>query len=87
MAVLAFFFVANYTLSFVTLLVLRRREPDAPRPYRAWGHPLTTILALAASIAFLAGAIASDMKHSVWAIAVLVVSFPVYLLLKRLRRD
>jgi hypothetical protein len=28
-AKLAFFFVANYTLSFVTLFVLRRREPDA----------------------------------------------------------
>ena len=22
------------------LFVLRRREPDAPRPFRAWGYPL-----------------------------------------------
>ena len=31
-ATLAFFFVANYTLSFTALFVLRKREPDAPRP-------------------------------------------------------
>src|SRR5215207_7721937 len=32
--VLAFFFVANYILSFISLFVLRRREPEKPRPYR-----------------------------------------------------
>jgi APA family basic amino acid/polyamine antiporter len=59
MAVLAFFFVANYTLSFITLFVMRSREPDAPRPYRAWGHPFTTAIALFASAAFLGSAIAA----------------------------
>ena len=39
-AVLAFFFVINYTLSFVSLFVLRRREPDTYRPYRASGLPV-----------------------------------------------
>ena len=64
--VLAFFFVANYTLSFTSLFVLRRREPDTPRPYRAWGYPWTTAMALLGSIAFLAGAIASDTANSLW---------------------
>jgi basic amino acid/polyamine antiporter, APA family len=82
-AVLSFFFVANYTLSFIALFVLRRREPDAPRPYRAIGHPLTTGLALAASVAFLIGAIASDTRNSVYALVVLAISFPMYLLMKR----
>jgi APA family basic amino acid/polyamine antiporter len=81
-AVLAFFFVANYTLSFWALFRLRRREPDAPRPYRAIGHPFTTGLALAASVAFLIGAIASDTRNSLYALAVLALSFPVYLLMK-----
>ncbi len=84
-AKLAFFFVANYTLSFVTLFVLRRREPDAPRPYRAWGHPFTTALALLASVAFLAGATVSDIGSSIWAIGLLAVSVPVFLLIKHLR--
>ena len=86
-AKLAFFFVANYTLSFVTLFVLRRREPDAPRPYRAWGHPFTTGLALVASIAFLIGAAISDVQNSLWSIGLLFLSIPVYLISRRLRRD
>jgi len=79
---LAFFFVANYALSFVTLFVLRRREPDAPRPYRAWGHPFTTGLALFVSVAFLAGAVASDLRSSLWSIGLLALSIPGYLLVK-----
>ena len=87
LALLAFFFVANYTLSFITLFVLRAREPHAQRPYRAWGHPLTTGLALLASVAFLAAATVSDTKNSLWALALLAVSVPVYFLFTKLRRD
>jgi len=76
--VLSFFFVANYTMSFIAVFVLRRREPEKPRPYRAWGYPWTTGLALAGSIAFLIGAIASDPANSLIALAVLAASYPVF---------
>jgi basic amino acid/polyamine antiporter, APA family len=77
-AVLAFFFVVNYILSFVSLFVLRRREPDKPRPYRAWGYPITTALALIGSVLFLAGMIRAYTRPSVYALVVLAVSYPVY---------
>ena len=80
-AVLAFFFVANYTLSFASLFVLRRQMPDAPRPCRVWGYPVTPAVALTGSIAFLAGAVAADTRRSVYALALLAVSYPVYRLL------
>lgn len=83
--VLAFFFVANYILSFISLFVLRRREPEKPRPYRAWGYPVTPALALIGSIAFLAGAIAADTRNSVYALLLLAVSYPVFRLSKALR--
>lgn len=86
-AKLAFFFVANYTLSFITLFVLRRREPDAPRPYRAWGHPWTTLLAIAASLAFLGGVIAGDPRGSLHAIVLLALSVPMFLLMRRMDRN
>lgn len=83
--IVAFFFVANYILSFISLFVLRRREPGTPRPYRAWGHPWTTGLALVGSLLFLAGAIASDTENSLYALALLAVSYPVFRVIKRLR--
>ncbi len=81
-AVLAFFFVVNYIMSFISVFVLRRREPERERPYRAWGYPWTTGLALAGSIAFLAGAIRADTENSVYALVLLAASYPVYHLLK-----
>ena len=81
--VLAFFFVANYALSFISVFVLRRREPDKTRPYRAWGYPWTTALALLGSVAFLIGAIASDTWNSVYALLLLTASYPVFRLSKR----
>ena len=80
--IVAFFFVANYILSFVSLFVLRWREPDKPRPYRAWGYPWTTGVALIGSLLFLAGAIASDPTNSIYALALLAVSYPVFRVIK-----
>jgi len=80
--VVAFFFVANYSLSFISVFVLRRREPEKERPYRAWGYPWTTILVLLGSVLFLAGAIASDTKNSVYAVIILAVSYPVFRVIK-----
>ena len=83
---LAFFFVANYTLSFVSIFVLRRREPDKDRPYRAWGYPWTTALALIGSVVFLCGAIAADLagntRYSLYALGLLAVSYPLFRLMK-----
>lgn len=81
--VLAFFFVANYTVSFTALFVLRRREPERPRPYRAWGYPYTTAAALIGSLTFLLGAVAADTVNSLYALALLAASYPVYRLTLR----
>ena len=92
--VLSFFFVANYTLSFVSVFVLRRREPEKDRPYHAWGYPWTTALALVGSIAFLVGAVVSDLtapadttRASIYAVLLLAASYPVFRLLKLLHRS
>jgi APA family basic amino acid/polyamine antiporter len=77
-AVCAFLFVASYTLSFASVFVLRRREPDTRRPYRAWGHPWTTGLVLAGSLAFMAGTVAADPRTGLVALALVAVSYPVY---------
>jgi amino acid transporter len=84
LAVIAFFFVSYYTMAFISVFVLRKREPDLPRPYRVWGYPWTTIMVLIGSIAFLAGAVAGDTKNSLWALALLAISAPVYLIVKRI---
>ncbi|PYU73891.1 MAG: APC family permease [Acidobacteria bacterium] len=81
-AMLSFFFVANYALSYASLFVLRNREPEMARPYRAWGYPWSTGLALGASVLFLAGSILTDQKNAPWALAILALSYPVFRIFK-----
>jgi APA family basic amino acid/polyamine antiporter len=82
-AIAAFFFVADYTLSFSAVFLLRRREPDAPRPYRAIGHPWTTGFVLLGSLAFLGSAVAADRHDSAYALGVLAASYPIFRIARR----
>ncbi len=77
-AVTTFFFVARYALSYFAVFRLRKREPNTPRPYRAWGYPWTTAAAVIGSVAFLIGAVASDTRNSAYSLIVLLASYPVY---------
>jgi basic amino acid/polyamine antiporter, APA family len=81
-AMLSFFFVANYTLTYASLFVLRKKEPQMSRPYRAWGYPYTTAVALIGSILFLIGSIATDQKNAPLSIMALIASYPIYRIMK-----
>jgi len=84
LALLAFFFVANYALSFTSVFVLRRREPGTPRPYRVIGYPWTTGFALSGSVAFLVASIVGDRGNSMRSLLLLAASVPVFLVIRSL---
>jgi APA family basic amino acid/polyamine antiporter len=77
-AVLAFFFACNYVLGLISVFVLRKREPERARPYRAWGYPWTTAFALLAYVTFLIGAVLSDLRNSIYSLLLLAVSYPAF---------
>jgi APA family basic amino acid/polyamine antiporter len=81
LALCAFFFVASYTLSFLSVFTLRRKEPDTPRPYRVPGFPFTTGLVLVASVAFLVGSVVTDWGNSWKSMLLLALSYPAYRLI------
>jgi APA family basic amino acid/polyamine antiporter len=76
-AVVAFFLASNYVVCCLALIVLRRREPDRPRPFRAWGYPWSAALVLAGAAAFLVGAAAGDTINAGGALALLALGFVV----------
>jgi basic amino acid/polyamine antiporter, APA family len=80
-----FFIVFNYALSFAAYFGLRKREPGLPRPYSAKGHPWTGALALAGALLFLGAAVFTDTRNSLIAIAIIALSWPVFLLVRRPR--
>lgn len=47
---IGFTLALSSALTLAGVFVLRAREPELPRPYRAWGHPFTTGLAIVLSL-------------------------------------
>ena len=84
LAITAFFWVVMYGSGFISLLVLRTREPDVPRPFMAWGYPWTTLVVVVLSFVFLVGVIISDTTNSIYALTVVAISYPAYLIVKRM---
>ena len=85
LALAAFFFVANYTLSFASVFALRKKEPATPRPFRVPGFPYTTGIVLLGSLAFLVGAVVTDRTNSVRSLILLGASYPMYRVILKLR--
>ena len=82
-AIAAILFVANYLPVFAALLVLRRREPDLPRPYQVWFYPWTTLCVLLVSAAFLIGSVIGDLRHSLFTVILILLSYVAALLATR----
>jgi APA family basic amino acid/polyamine antiporter len=82
LAVAAFFFVAQYALVFLSLFILRAKEPNAGRPFRAKGHPWTTGPVLLFSVAFLVADVSTDTRNSLYSLMLLALSWPIYLLMR-----
>jgi APA family basic amino acid/polyamine antiporter len=72
-------------IAVLALFVLRRREPDAPRPFRALGYPVAPGLFVIASAAMVANAIWREPLPSLGGLAILAAGVPVYWLFQRRR--
>lgn len=72
-AITAFFLALNYAICCVALVVLRRREPDRERPFRAWGYPWSAGIVLVGAVGLLAGTLAGDTANGVGALALLAI--------------
>jgi len=80
-----FFFVPLYLALIVGVLILRRREPDGERPYRAWGHPYSTIVCLVGWTVVTLFQAYAERETAIYAVVMVAVSWPVYRYLSRTR--
>ncbi|MFY9821281.1 MAG: APC family permease, partial [Thermoanaerobaculia bacterium] len=72
-ALASVFLAVNYCVCCLALVVLRWREPEADRPFRAWGYPWSAAIVVAGAIVFLAGVLVNDTASAVKAAGLLAV--------------
>jgi APA family basic amino acid/polyamine antiporter len=75
-----------YTMSVAAVSVLRRKLPDAPRPYRMWGYPWTLRIFVAASIWFIADTVITQFVPSLWAAVIVATGVVAYMVWRKLAR-
>ncbi|MBV8742719.1 MAG: APC family permease [Sinobacteraceae bacterium] len=85
-ALFAVLILLYYIAGFLAVFVLRHRAPDVPRPYRAFGYPITTFVVLVGSVGFLIAAVVDDRRSGVMALLFLSLCIPAYALASRSRR-
>jgi amino acid transporter len=73
-----------YALGVLAVFVLRRREPDAVRPYRTWGYPVVPALFLAAALYLLANYVVLEPRNVLGSLGVIALGLPVYAVWSRL---
>jgi len=84
-AIASFFLVFNYSVCCLALVVLRQREPERPRPFRAWGYPWSAAIVLAGAAAFLVATVIGDTVNAAAAVALMVAGLAGRSVVTRLR--
>lgn len=85
-ALASFLLVALYLSGPCALFALRIREPNLPRPFKAWGYPWTILFALLASGTFLVATIVGDLKDALFTLALIALSLPLYYFVVKRKR-
>ena len=74
-----------YMIAGSTVFVFRRREPDAPRPYRVFGYPVVPALFVAASALLLYYTFTDNLRYSVEGCVAILAGVPVFYFFKMKR--
>jgi len=67
-----------YVLTVGAVFVLRRRWPDRPRPYRAWGYPLVPALYIVAASAMMIDLLIMRPRYTWPGMLIAISGVPVY---------
>jgi basic amino acid/polyamine antiporter, APA family len=67
-----------YGLVTAGLLILRRRRPDLPRPYRTWGYPFVPLLFVTLAALLLLDTLRERPSDALWCLGLVATGIPAY---------
>ncbi len=74
-----------YGLGGIAVVVLRRRQPDAERPYKTWGYPVVPLLFALMAFLIVLNTIVNDFKNAFWGLLFVITGLPAYFYWQRKR--
>jgi APA family basic amino acid/polyamine antiporter len=76
-----------YSLAIASVIVLRIKRPELPRPYRTFGFPVTPLLYLAGALILMRSMLIQTPVESVTGLAIILLGIPAYWYFGRHRAD
>ncbi|HTX39179.1 MAG TPA: amino acid permease [Bryobacteraceae bacterium] len=72
-----------YGMTAAAVIVLRRKRPDLPRPYRTWGYPWVPAVFVLVAFALILSTLLDSPRESLMGIGLIVLGLPFYFYWKR----
>jgi len=68
-----------FGLTVGAVIVLRKKRPDLPRPYKTWGYPITPIIFMLAALYISGTSLVNTFKESMFGLIIILLGVPAYL--------
>lgn len=80
---ISFVVVIFYVLTIIGIFILRKKRPDAPRPYKAFGYPVLPILYILMGVSFCILLIIYKPQFTWPGLIIVLIGIPIYLLMNK----
>ena len=83
LTMVSFIVVIFYVLTIAGIFILRRKLPNAERPYKAFGYPVLPAVYILFAVLFCGGLVWASPTYSLWGLAITLLGIPLYYLAVR----
>lgn len=67
-----------YGATTLGVIILRKKMPDAPRPYKVWGYPVVPVIVIVFCIGLFFNTIAEKPREAVFGLVLMAAGIPLY---------
>jgi APA family basic amino acid/polyamine antiporter len=78
LTMISFVVVIFYILTIVGIFILRKKQPDSERPYKAFGFPILPIMYILLAVVFCVGLVSASPKYSLYGLGIVLTGIPLY---------
>jgi len=78
LTMVSFIVVIFYVLTIIGIFILRKKEPNMVRPYKAFGYPFLPAIYIIMATVFCVGLVYTEPKYSLWGLVITLLGIPLY---------
>ena len=77
--------ILTTTLTVISLIYLRIKNPELKRPYKVWGYPWTSVIFIVLNIWILIYTFKLQTFESLVGLGLMVMGFVIYIIIERVK--